>query len=141
VPRSATGVPALVALVVLTAGLPARARHDGPLDWLVPAALRAAEYLMVVAVGLVGSVPPPVVYLLLFALALRHYDITARMEKGTPPGRAVPVVLGWEVVVVLLAVFARVGQATLGAALLAAVLAASFLTNAIAGRRVGGARS
>ena len=37
-----------------------------------------------VAVGLVGAVPPPVVYLLLFVLALHHYDLTARMEKGAP---------------------------------------------------------
>ncbi len=38
----------VAALIVLAAGLPARAPHDGPLDWLVPAALRAAEYLLVV---------------------------------------------------------------------------------------------
>ena len=67
---------------------PPGAPHDGALDWLVPAALRAAEYLIVVAVGLVGAVPPPVVYLLLFALALHHYDLTARMEKGAPDSAA-----------------------------------------------------
>ncbi len=36
------------------------------------------------AVGLLGSVPPPVVFLLLFVLALHHYDLTARMEKAAP---------------------------------------------------------
>jgi hypothetical protein len=134
--------PALVvaALLVLAAGLPARAKHDGPLDWLVPAALRAGEYLLVVAAGLSGSVPPPVVYLLLFTLALRHYDLTARMEKGAPAGRAAAAPIGWDGRVVLLTAFALAGQATLGECLLAAVAGGSFLINAIADWRAGGTR-
>ena len=130
----------VVALIVLAAGLPARAPHAGPLDWLVPAALRAAEYLMVVAVGLAGDVPPPVVYLLLFTLALRHYDLTARMEKGAPSGRA-GAPLGWDGRVVLLTVAAMVSQATLGEALLAGLTCGMFLAGAIADGRRGGSRT
>jgi hypothetical protein len=126
------------ALLVLAAGLPALARHDGPLDWLVPGALRAAEYLLVIGVGLSGSVPPPVVYLLLFMLALRHYDLTARMEKGAPGGRATGVPIGWDGRVVLLTLAALAGQATLGLALLAGVVGGSFLAGAIADWRAGG---
>ena len=126
---------AVVALLVLGAGLPARARHDGALDWLVPAVLRAAEYLMVVAVGLTGRVPPPVIFLLLFTLALRHYDLTARMEKGAPAGRTTGAAIGWDGRIVLLTAAALAGYATLGEALLAGVVGGSFLADAVAGVR------
>ncbi len=126
----------IVALVVLGAGLAARARHAAPLDWLVPAGLRAAEYLVVVAVGLLGPVPPAVVYLLLFVLAMHHYDLTARMEKAAPETRSAPAPLGWDGRVVLLTAAAVTGHATLGVAALAGVVAAGFLYGLISDRRV-----
>jgi phosphatidylglycerophosphate synthase len=129
---SADTAVGVVALVLLTAGIPARARHGGPLDWLVPAFLRAAEYLFVVAVGLLGPVPTPVVFLLLFTLALRHYDLTARMEKGAPAARGAGILFGWDVRVVVLAALALGGHATLAEAGLAAVVGGSFLVHAIA---------
>jgi hypothetical protein len=132
---------ATAALLVLAAGLPARGPHEGPLDWLVPAALRAAEYLFVVAVGLAGGVPSPIVFLLLFTLALRHYDLTARMEKGAPAGRAGGAPLGWESRVLVLAAAALAGVPAAGAVLLAAVTAGALLFNAIADWRAGGTRS
>jgi phosphatidylglycerophosphate synthase len=123
----------LAALLVLAAGLSARARHGGPLDWLVPAALRAGEYLLVVAVGLIGSVPTPIVFLLLFTLALRHYDLTARMEKSAPTGKgeAGGVTLGWDVRVVVLAALGLAGLATGGEVLLAVVVGVSFAVTAL----------
>ena len=132
--------PVVVALLVLGAGLPARAAHGGPLDWLVPAALRAAEYLLVVAVGVTGSVPTPVTYLLIFTLTLRHYDLVARMEKGAPAGRAAGAPLGWDGRVVLLTAAALAGAPTAGMAVLAALVGGSFLVNAIADWRTGGTR-
>ncbi len=54
------------------------------------------------------------VFLLLFTLALRHYDLTARMEKGAPGRPGHGALLGWDGRVVLLAVAALAGQATLG---------------------------
>jgi phosphatidylglycerophosphate synthase len=132
---------AVAALLTLGAGLPARARHDGPLDWLVPAALRAAEYLLVVAVGLIGSVPTPVVFLLLFTLAVHHYDLTARMEKGAPAGLGGGAPLGWDGRVVLLTVAGLIGFATAGEAVLAAYVGGSFLVDAAADwRRAAGPR-
>jgi hypothetical protein len=125
---------ALAAVIVLTAGLPARARHDGPLDWLVPAALRAAEYLIVMAAGLVGHVPPPVIYALLFVLALHHYDLVARMEKGAPAGTGGGL-LGWDGRIVVLAVAVVSGGATLGVALLTGIVAGEFLVTVGADRR------
>ncbi|MEV6844279.1 DUF5941 domain-containing protein [Actinoplanes sp. NPDC051411] len=133
--RSDKLVLALAAIVVLCAGRAARARHGGPLDWLVPAALRAAEYLLVVAVGLIGRTPPPVIFLLLFLLALRHYDLTARMEKGAPAGTGTGARLGWDGRVLVLAVAGLAGWATLGEALLCAAVAGSFVDTMIRDRR------
>jgi phosphatidylglycerophosphate synthase len=127
----------VTAVLVLSAGLPARNGHRGPLDWLVPAFLRAGEYLLVAAVGLLGEVPPPVVFLLLFALALRHYDRIARMEKGAPAGRGPGALLGWDVRVVVLTALTLLGWATLAEALLAAVVGGLFLINAIVDWRGG----
>jgi hypothetical protein len=126
----------VAALVVLGAGPAARARHAAPLDWLVPAALRAAEYLLVVAVALLGAVPPPLVYLLLFVLALHHYDLTARMEKAAPEATGTPALLGWDGRVVLLTVAAVAGHATLGTAALAGIVAGGFVVGVVADRRV-----
>jgi hypothetical protein len=120
----------IAALVVLGAGLAAGARHGGPLDWLVPAGLRAGEYLLVVAAGLSGHVPPPVVFVLLFVLALRHYDLTARMEKGAPAGNA-GAILGWDGRVVLLTVAAVTGVATPGEAVLAVLVGGAFVVTAV----------
>ncbi|MEU4772572.1 DUF5941 domain-containing protein [Micromonospora sp. NPDC023644] len=115
-------VPAAL-LVLLAGGLGAGAAHDGPLDWLVPAALRAGEYLFAVAVGVVGDVPAWLIFGYVFVLTLHHYDLTARLEKrqAAPPLHGGT--LGWEGRSVLLAVaaivgFAGIGMATLGTYLL-----------------------
>ena len=76
----------------------------------MPAGLRAAEYLMVVAVAMICAVPPPVVFALLFVLALHHYDLTARMEKGAPGTSAKRALLGWDGRVVLLVICACPGR-------------------------------
>ncbi|GAB2612925.1 hypothetical protein Aab01nite_68860 [Paractinoplanes abujensis] len=138
--------PAKIALVVTTllvlaAGLSARARHGGPLDWLIPAALRAAEFGIIVAAGLSGSVPPPVVYVLIFALTLHHYDLVARMEKAAPEGRPRRAVLGWEGRVAVVAAGAVAGVPTWVMAGLAVFVGGTFLVNAIADWRTGGTRS
>ncbi|MCO8273407.1 CDP-alcohol phosphatidyltransferase family protein [Actinoplanes sp. TRM 88003] len=127
-------------VVVLGAGLPARARHGGPLDWLIPAALRAAEFLTVVAVGIAGSVPTPVTFLLIFVLTLHHYDLVARMEKGAPTGRATGDLLGWDGRIVLLAVATLGGFPADGMVVVAVVVGATFLFNTIADWRTGGPR-
>jgi hypothetical protein len=97
----------------------------------VPAGLRAAEYLLVVAVGLLGPVPPPVVFLLLFVLALHHYDLTARMEKAAPESGGTAALLGWDGRIVLLTVAGLAGWATGGEAVLAGIVAGGFLVGVI----------
>ncbi|WP_433828131.1 DUF5941 domain-containing protein [Actinoplanes sp. CA-015351] len=121
----------LVLVPVALCGLPARSRHGGALDWLVPSALRAAEYLVVVAAGIYGSVPPPVTFLLLFVLALRHYDLTARMEKGAPASVTGGAILGWDGRTLLLVAATLLGFATAGTAALAVLVGGSFAATAI----------
>ncbi|MEO3776649.1 DUF5941 domain-containing protein [Micromonospora sp. B11E3] len=110
-------------LVLLVAGLGAGAAHNGPLDWLVPAALRAGEYLFAIAVGVVGGVPAWLVFGYVLVLTLHHYDLTARLEKrqAAPPLHGAT--LGWDGRSVVLGVaaiagFAGIVMATLGAYLL-----------------------
>ncbi|XAN48521.1 DUF5941 domain-containing protein [Micromonospora oryzae] len=110
-------------LVLLVAALGAGAAHNGPLDWLVPAALRAGEYLFAIAAGMVGGAPAWVVFGYVFVLTLHHYDLTARLEKrqAAPPLHGAT--LGWEGRSAVLAVaafagFAGIAMATLGAYLL-----------------------
>jgi phosphatidylglycerophosphate synthase len=122
-------VVAVLALV-LAAALGAWHPHDGPLDWLVPAALRAAELLFVLAVGVAYEVPAPVVYLLVAALALHHADFTTRLEKrleGPPLHR---LGLGWDgrAVVLVIGVFA--GAATAAFAMLGLYLVALVVVDA-----------
>ncbi|WP_436971020.1 DUF5941 domain-containing protein [Micromonospora coxensis] len=120
-------------LVLLVGGLGAGAAHNGPLDWLVPAALRAGEYLFAITVGVVGGAPAWLVFGYVFVLTLHHYDLTARLEKrqAAPPLHGGT--LGWEGRSVLLALaaiagFAGIGLATLGTYLLVVFVASVVLT-------------
>jgi hypothetical protein len=117
-----------VALILLSAGLSARASHTGPLDWLVPAALRAAEYIFVIGVGIAGGVPRPLVFVLLFAIAMHHYDLTAR-----PVAKQHVTDLGWDGRVALLAVAAAASAASQAVFVLAVYLCLVFGVRAVAG--------
>ncbi|WP_413644501.1 DUF5941 domain-containing protein [Micromonospora sp. RTP1Z1] len=122
-----------VGLVFLLSGaLGARAVHDGPLDWLVPAALRAGEYLFAIAVGVAGRAPAWLIFGYVFVLTLHHYDLTARLEKrqAAPPLHAATV--GWEgrsavLTVASIAGIASIALATLGAYLLVVFVASVVL--------------
>lgn len=123
----------LAALGVLLAALPAGAAHGGPLDWLVPAALRAAEYLLVIGVGVAAEVPAPVTFGLIFVLAMRHYDLTARLEKRQSAPKLRMFGLGWDGRVSLMVVIAVAGFATAGMAVLGAYLLVLLVVTASAG--------
>ncbi|SCE75307.1 DUF5941 domain-containing protein [Micromonospora chokoriensis] len=128
-------------LVLLVGGLGAGAAHNGPLDWLVPAALRAAEYLFAIAVGVVGGVPGWLIFGYVFVLTVHHYDLTARLEKrqAAPPLHAAT--LGWEVRSALLALTAIVGVAGSGLATLGAYLLVVFVVSVVLAWFVRPARS
>lgn len=123
-------VPAAL-LVLLVAGLGAGAAHNGPLDWLVPAALRAGEYVFAVAVGVVAGVPAWVVFGYVFVLTLHHYDLTARLEKRQAAPPLHPWTLGWEGRSVLLAIAAIVGFAAVVMVTLGAYLFMVFVGSVV----------
>ncbi|WP_435829789.1 DUF5941 domain-containing protein [Micromonospora costi] len=118
-------------LVLLLGGLGAGAAHNGPLDWLVPAALRAGEYLFAIAVGVVGDVPPGLIFGYVFLLTVHHYDLTARLEKrqAAPPLHAAT--LGWDGRSVLLCLAAIVGFAGIGMATLGSYLLVVFVASVV----------
>ncbi|MFC3503963.1 DUF5941 domain-containing protein [Micromonospora krabiensis] len=118
-------------LVLLVGGVGAGAAHNGPLDWLVPAALRAAEYLFAIAVGVIGDVPPWLIFGYVLLLTVHHYDLTARLEKRqvAPPLHAAT--LGWEGRSLLLALAAIVGFAAIGMATLGSYLLVVFLASVV----------
>ncbi|MBF9130190.1 CDP-alcohol phosphatidyltransferase family protein [Plantactinospora sp. S1510] len=125
----------LAVLVVLLAGLPAAVPHAGALDWLVPAALRAAEYLLVIATGVLVDADGAVIFALLFALALRHYDLTARLEKRERAPLLGSLGLGWDGRLIVLSAAVLVGPAAgrIVMLLLAGYLLAIFVVNALRG--------
>ncbi|MFG1897744.1 DUF5941 domain-containing protein [Micromonospora zamorensis] len=128
-------------LVLLVGGLGAGAAHNGPLDWLVPAALRAAEYLFAIAVGVVGEAPGWLIFGYVFVLTVHHYDLTARLEKrqAAPPLHAFT--LGWEVRSALLALAAIAGIVGIGLATLGAYLLVVFVVSVVLAWFVRPARS
>ncbi|MFJ8187816.1 DUF5941 domain-containing protein [Streptomyces sp. NPDC096105] len=94
----------------------------GPLDWLVPPLLRAAEYgtVLVLAAGAEVNGALPAAYGLVSAVAYHHYDTVYRIrgDAGAPPRPLVRAIGGHE------------GR-TLAVAVLAAVLTASGFTVAL----------
>ncbi len=138
-----TWVLALVAVAACLAGLAAGHPHDGPLDWLVPAALRMSEFAIVALLGLYAGVPYPLIYLLTAVLVIFHYDLTARLERKGSPVSWRWLALGWDGRIAVLAVAFLAGVATPAYAVLAGGLGALFLVNAtvgaVAASRRGGA--
>ncbi|SCL55298.1 DUF5941 domain-containing protein [Micromonospora peucetia] len=120
---------ALVGL--LLAGGVTGVAHNRPLDWLVPAVLRAGEFLFAIAVGVVGDVPPWLIFGYVFVLTLHHYDLTARLEKrqAAPPLHGGT--LGWDGRSVLLALAAIVGFAGIGMATLGTYLLVVFVGSVV----------
>ncbi|WP_349879317.1 DUF5941 domain-containing protein [Micromonospora sp. HUAS YX12] len=140
-------VPVLTLVLLLGAAQASRAPHDGSLDWLVPAALRAAEYLFAIAVGVAGRAPAWLIFGYVLVLTLLHYDLTARLEKrqSAPPLHAAT--LGWPGRSLLLAIgliagYASIALATLGAYLLVVFVASVVLAWVVLPARArGGVRS
>ncbi|WP_193386452.1 DUF5941 domain-containing protein [Streptomyces xiaopingdaonensis] len=93
--------PLLAALgYALLAGLAVAAPLKGPLDWLVPPALRAAEYGTVLLLAARAESPGalPAAYGLVAAVAYHHYDTVYRIRGGTgaPPHLLVRAIGGQE---------------------------------------------
>ncbi|MBO0821282.1 MAG: hypothetical protein J2P26_10565, partial [Nocardiopsaceae bacterium] len=59
--------------------------HDGRREWLVPALLHVGEYVILAAIGFSGRVWPPVIFALITAVALRHFDLAYRARNQVSP--------------------------------------------------------
>ena len=108
---------------MLLAGLGRAHPHDGRLDWLVPPLLLAGEYIYLGAVGISAGVPRPIVFALLAAIAVHHYDVGCRARLGpgiAPPPWAVRAGLGWEGRMLVAALGAMLGIAPFAYAVLSA---------------------
>jgi phosphatidylglycerophosphate synthase len=121
--------------LALVAGIAARSRHDGPLDWLTVAGLRATEYTYIVVAGILGGVPLWLVYTLLLVLTLYHYDVTGRIEKQATPVRGEAILRGWDVRATVLAITVATGWATAAYAVVAIVIGGVFVIGALVGWR------
>ncbi len=124
-------LPAVSWVAVPVALLGARAAHNGPLDWLVPAALRAAEFLFAIAVGLIGGAPLWLIFGYLFVLTLHHYDLVARLEKRQPAPPLHAATLGWEGRSVVLAVATIAGIVSIGLTTLGSYLLVLFVASVV----------
>jgi hypothetical protein len=99
-------------VMMMLATLGARHPHDGSADWLVPPLLQTGEYVFLVALGFATRVPAALIFALLAAVILRHHDLAyrARCGMGIPADLRG---LGWEGRMLLAALAAIAGLATL----------------------------
>ncbi|WP_406358203.1 DUF5941 domain-containing protein [Streptomyces sp. NBC_01635] len=131
--------PVLAALLyVLTSALAVARPLKGPLDWLVPPFLRAAEYGTVLALaagaGVNGALPAA--YGLVAAVAYHHYDTVYRIrgDAGAPPPWLVRAIGGHEgrtLAVVVLAALLTASQFAVALTALAVAVALLVLLESI----------
>jgi hypothetical protein len=108
-------------VAMLPAALAARHPHDGRLDWLVPPLLLTGEGVFLAALGFSRHVPPPLVFVLLAAVIVRHADLDYRARSGL----GVPADsfgLGWDVRMLLAGLAAVIGILPAAYAVLAGYL-------------------
>ena len=107
---------AVIAWLVLAAGVSAgRPLHDR-LRWIVPPALRVVEYAGLLWVAaLAGPSAVPAAFALLLAITYRHYDIVYRLRhRGVTPPRALNRLAGGWDGRLLVVLRARRGRARAG---------------------------
>jgi hypothetical protein len=107
-----TGVLVLAPVAALLLAAPGAGHpHDGRFDWLVPLVLLAGQYIFLVALGLSGGVPGPVMFGMISVVALRQLDVARRASQQTwwP---AQPSGLGWDGRIVLVGLAAVLGFVT-----------------------------
>lgn len=123
---------------VLTSALAVARPLKGPLDWLVPPFLRAAEYGTVLALAAHADVNGalPAAYGLVAAVAYHHYDTVYRIRgnAGAPPHWLVRAIGGHEgrvLAVAVLAALLTAPQFTVALTVLAVAVALLVLAESI----------
>lgn len=122
--RGLAGVVLLAPAAAMLLAAPGAAHpHDGRLDWLVPPALQAGQYIYLAALGFAAGVPGPLTFALPAVLALRHLDAgyRARHWPGWRP-RYAGAGFGWEGRMLAAGLAAVLGVATFAYLVLTAYL-------------------
>ncbi|HEY7175740.1 MAG TPA: DUF5941 domain-containing protein, partial [Micromonosporaceae bacterium] len=122
-----------VAVLALFAATASASPHDGPLDWLTVAGLRAVEYTTIIVAGLLGGVSLPLVFSLLFVVVMYHYDLIGRLEKQATPVRGEAILRGWDIRIVIIAITTALGWATPVFWVLTFVIGGVFVLGALVG--------
>jgi hypothetical protein len=129
----------LAALALVLAASVARTDHEGLLDWVIPAGLRAVELGAIAAAGIAAGVAWPVLYTLLTVIALYFYDLAAGLDKAASPVARRDLGLGWPARSLIAMTAAAIAVATVPAVatvvygLLAVYVAAVFVGAVVAG--------
>lgn len=129
-------VGALLAWLVLVAGISSRSRRTDRFRWTIPPQLRAVEYAGILWIAsLDGSSSFPAAFALLAATAFRHYDLVYRLRyRGVMPPRWVSAVGGgWDGRLVAGYVLLVAGALPTGFFVAAALLAAVFVGDSALG--------
>jgi len=95
--------------------------HDGRSHWLVPPLIQLAEYVFLAEIGYAGHVWPPLTFLVVAVVGLRHLDLAYRVRGNLADGtdrRG----FGWEGRMIIAGVGAAFGIAPIAYALLALYL-------------------
>ena len=136
---TALGLGNLPGILVLTpveammlAALGAWHPHDGRLDWLVPALLMAGECVFLAALGLSRHAVAWLVFTLLAAVVMRHFDLAfrARVGRGIPADVSG---LGWEGRMLLAGVAAMAGVVPFAYAVVSGYLWVLFIWDFLSG--------
>jgi hypothetical protein len=131
-------VVAVLAWLVLLAGVSTGVPEGRRVPWLAPPALRAAEYAGILWLAAVaGPSSLPAGFALLAALTFRHYDLVYRLrhQGSTPPTWVNLASAGWDGRLLAVSVLLVAGALPAGLFVVAAVLAAMFVGESVAGWR------
>ncbi len=131
---SHVGAVLVVAWLVLTGGASAHSPHVDRLRWLVPPALRAAEFATITWLAtLDGRLAVPAAFALLCAVCFREYDLVYRLRHhGTePPALVSALGLGWDGRIVLGVILLVAGALPAGYWVAAAFFALLFVGDAV----------
>jgi Family of unknown function (DUF5941) len=119
-------------VAMLLAGLGSRSPHDGIADWIVPAAIQAGEYVYLAALAFAHDVRPVVMFALLMAVVLRHFELACRARIWPGTVSEDDAGFGWEGRMIIVGIAAFFGITAIVMVALAVwvwlVLARDFLT-------------
>jgi hypothetical protein len=127
-------VAAEIAWLVLVGGISSGRPHADRIRWMVPSALRAAEYgALIWFAALAGAAHEGAAFALLGAIAFRHYDLVYRLRHmaKVPPQWVNRLSGGWDGRVIVMCVLLLVGALPAAYYVVAAALGVAFVGESV----------